>query len=126
LAALGIGLKALPENVKFAAEVGCDLPLISATLLRALADHAEDFDAVVPVVEGRLQPLMAVYQRDLHGVIGELLAEGVTSLHALLERVRTHVVEESALREFDPELLSFRGCNTPAEYEVLRRFTPTA
>jgi molybdopterin-guanine dinucleotide biosynthesis protein A len=119
LAALAVGLDALPPQIKFAAVMGCDTPLISAKLLKALADHAEDFEAVVPLVEGRLQPLLAVYRRDLGGVIAELLAAGKTSLHSLHERVRTKAVDEEALREFDRELLSFRGCNTPEEYAAL-------
>jgi molybdenum cofactor guanylyltransferase len=119
LAALATGISALPAHAKFATVVGCDMPFVSSPLLKALVDQAEDFDAVVPAVDGRLQPLMAVYRRDLHELIAELLAAGKTSLHALLERARTKTVREDSLREFDPELLSFRGCNTPEDYEAL-------
>lgn len=121
LAALGIGLSALPSQVKLAAAVGCDTPLISAALLRALAEQAENCEAVVPEVAGRLQPLIAVYRRELHEVIAELLATGESSLHALFKRARTRIVCEDWLRQFDPELLSFRGCNTPEEYAALLR-----
>ncbi len=119
LAALATGLAALPSQVNFAVVVACDTPFLSAPLLKALVERAEDFEAVVPIVEGRWQPLMAAYQRELQGVIGELLAAGNTSLHALLERAKTKTVHESLLREFDPQLLSFRGCNTSAEYRLL-------
>ncbi len=119
LAALAIGLRALPRHVKLAAAVGCDTPLLSAPLLKTLAHRLENFDVVLPLIDGQVQPLVAVYRRDLEGMIGELLAAGKSSLQALIIRSRSRVVLKDTLREFDPELLSFRGCNTPEEYAAL-------
>jgi len=60
-----------------------DLPFLDAALLRALAD-APPADAVVPRVEGHVQPLCARYSPAALARAGEILAAGERSMRALL------------------------------------------
>lgn len=119
------GLGPLPALVAAAAAVdreyafvvACDTPLLQPPLVRLLIDHAQGWDACVPVVNDVLMPTCAVYRvRAVRMAGGAVLDGGGTSLRALLTALRTRCLDESLLRQADPSLLSFTPCNTPGEY----------
>jgi len=91
--AVGLG-RVAQEGGEWAWAVGCDAPLLDPALLRRLAEQVgEGVDAVVPRVEGRAQPLHALYRVRCAGTARALLAIGRASLHALLDIVRVRFVE---------------------------------
>lgn len=103
------GLTALPSNVKRMMVLGCDMPLIEAEVLDPLFDQLKDFDAVIPEVEGRAQPLAAVYQAWVLPILQKSLDSGnrkmLTSIQAL------------NIRWIDlPPSAALDNVNTPADY----------
>ncbi len=87
LVAVAAGRQALREcgHVGAALVVACDLPFVTEALLRFLVD-VDAPGSVVPVVEGRAQPLVARWNgRDLD-LAGELVARGERSLRHVLEQ----------------------------------------
>ncbi len=116
LAGLHAGLEAAPTEL--AVCVAVDLPFVDPEVLRFLLRQAGEFDAVVPVVFGRPQPLCAVYRRRVVSVAQALLEKGGGSVRDLLERVSVHFVPEPDLRRIDPELVSFFNVNTPEDYRA--------
>jgi len=97
--------------------LACDLPLVRKEVLQLLCENAQGVDAVVPLVGGRLQPLVAAYARACLEPGREALQTGQRTLRALLDRVRVKVLEEDELRKVDPELVSFTNVNTWEEYQ---------
>ena len=102
--------------------VACDMPFLSAPLLRhllTLADGApggDVVDIVVPRTERGYHPLCAVYTRACLEPIARRLADGRLTLVALLDDVRVRVVTAEALAAFgDPDRL-LANVNTPLEY----------
>jgi molybdopterin-guanine dinucleotide biosynthesis protein A len=99
--------------------VACDMPFLSAPLLRhllTLADGAAGVDIVVPRTERGYHPLCAVYTRACLEPIARRLADGRLTLVALLDDVRVRVVTAEALAAFgDPDRL-LANVNTPLEY----------
>ena len=96
LAAVAEGRRALLErgHCGDALVVACDLPLLSADLLHWLAA----FDApisVVPVVEGRAQPLLARWSGPDLDTAAELVRGGERSLRPLLCAPGVVLVDES-------------------------------
>ncbi len=67
-----------------------DLPFLDEAVLRALAD-APPADAVVPRVDGRLQPLCARYSAAALVRAGEMLSAGERSMHALVDALAPSV-----------------------------------
>ena len=61
LDALRRGLNALDHGIAFACS--CDLPLLNSDVAADLVAMLDDFDAVIPEVGGKLQPLHAVYRK---------------------------------------------------------------
>ncbi len=109
------------ENA-WAVVVACDLPFVEPALLAGLTGLAPGWDAVVPVISGRLQPLCAVYHRAVAQTAETMLRRGDRSMRQLLSQpgFRVRQVSEQELRVWDPELRSFTNINTPEDYERAR------
>jgi len=115
LDALRRGLNALDHEVGFACS--CDLPLLNSDVAADLVAMLDDFDAVIPEVAGKLQPLHAVYRKQCASAIASLAASGEKRLTANAAAVNARRVGERELRVIDPELSSFFNVNTPEDYQ---------
>ena len=104
-----------------------DLPLVTPRLLAWIADFRLDTSqrAIVLRVNSRLQPLCGVYHRDLLREVEEALAKRESSIHRLLERLSTRIIEEDQLiaTGFAPEM--FLNVNTPEDLERARAIAKT-
>lgn len=85
-----------------------NLPFIKPSIILALFEAARLHDAAIPRwVDGRLEPLVAVYRRQSFIRVAERLNSGdVDELVGSLYAIR-YVGIEAELRGLDPELLSF-------------------
>ena len=101
----------------------CDMPFLSAAVLRLLVDLAPAHDVVVPRVGGEIQTLHAVYARTCLPAMERALASGRLRVISFFDDVRVREVTEDELRAADPELRSFTNVNTPDELEAARRAT---
>jgi molybdopterin-guanine dinucleotide biosynthesis protein A len=110
LAGLAAGLSAASYPV--AVVVACDMPFLNDRLLWHLLNSLADCDAVVPMAEGRAQPLHAAYSRDCLPTVRALLRLGAKSMHDLLSRLRVKYITESRCLELDPDGLSSFNMNT--------------
>lgn len=114
LKALARGLDAIEGELAFACS--CDLPLLDARVVAALCAMAGGYDAIIPEVGGRLQPLHAVYRKACAQSVAEMVARGQTRMVEIVDALSARIVAESELRPLDPKLLSFTNVNTPDEY----------
>lgn len=100
----------------------CDMPYLSEELVRYLVTlTAGPFDAVVPVVGGRFEPLCAVYATDILPQVRSLLAGSDRGLKTLLSQVRVRPVTEAEWSRFGPADQLFFNCNTPADLQAARQ-----
>ena len=112
------GLEALGPGFHLA--VACDMPQLQPELLRFLLGLASvGGDAVVPVVDGRLETLCAVYNFSAARRLGIFLEDGGRALHQALDLLETSFVTEPMWRPFDPEAVSFTNLNTVADFSAL-------
>ena len=129
LAALTEGLAALAGRCEVAFACGVDTPLVVPALVRAVVRSLrEGDDAVVPVIGGRAQPLLAAYRVDLAPRLGELLVQGLRGLKdvpgtaAVRALSEAELLADDELAAADPELRSARNANTPEEWAALEDF----
>ena len=114
------GLIALGPGTHLA--VACDMPALQPAVLRLLLDFATpEWDAIVPEIDGRPEPLCAVYAEAAIPALQLFLEGGGRALHRALETLRTLRISEAEIRRHDPSLLTFTNLNTPADLERLQR-----
>jgi molybdopterin-guanine dinucleotide biosynthesis protein A len=126
LVALHAGLLALKGRCEAVFACGVDTPLLAPAFVRAVlrALRGGD-DAVVPVIGGRAQPLLAAYRIGLAPVLGELLERGALGLREIPGACAARALSEQELltdadlAAADPELRSALNANTPEEWATL-------
>jgi molybdopterin-guanine dinucleotide biosynthesis protein A len=90
--------------------VAWDMPFVSASLVRRLADGLDQDDAVLPQSDGRrgVEPLCAGYGPACRDAIAASLDQGDLRAIGFHARIRVGVLPLSEVRRFgDPELLFF-------------------
>jgi len=100
-----------------------DMPSVSPAFLRYLVGRARAVPAatvVVPRVDGRWQPLCAIYRREFADAAEAALQAGRNRIDWLFDAAKTQVIEEQELRGagFSPTV--FRNLNTLEEVEAER------
>ena len=113
--ALRRALEATRFDTAFACS--CDLPLLNSDVAAAIVAMLEDFDAVIPEVGGKLQPLHAVYRKQCAGAIASLATSGEKRLTAIASAINARKIGERELGTIDPKLSSFFNVNTPEDYK---------
>jgi len=135
LTGIHAGLLAIASPNAFV--VACDTPFVRRSLVEQLiADIDPRVDVLVPQTADGLQPLFAVYNKRCLPVIGTLLAQQTPrnidgrrlqpglKVQRLFDDLRVVRVPEAALREADPELISFFNINCPEDLmEAERRLS---
>jgi molybdenum cofactor guanylyltransferase len=115
----GVHTALVHARTEWVLAVACDMPFVTEAVVRVLlAARAPEVEAVCFEVHGRLEPLLAVYRRELAAAWGESLG-GNPSLRELLARCRARVLPEQALREVDPPLRAVVSLNTPEDLSRL-------
>ncbi len=90
-----------------------DTPLIEPFMLKRLISYTDDrVDAIVPRINNRIQPLIALYKLDTIGVMKQQLIAGKRSMHQLLDKLTVTYVDFSADEE-----KYFININTQEEYQ---------
>jgi molybdopterin-guanine dinucleotide biosynthesis protein A len=97
--------------------VACDMPFLNTSLLNYLGTLSGDCDAVVPIIQGRFQPLHALYSKRCLTPIERALRHEHLRIADCLRDLRVRWVHEDEVRQFDPELDSFANVNTPADLQ---------
>jgi len=81
--------------------LGCDMPFIDTRLIVFMVEQIGKYQAVVPELEGRLQPLAAVYSRSCLPVFEHHLQQDKLKLIRIIEEeLDTRVVKEEELARF--------------------------
>jgi molybdopterin-guanine dinucleotide biosynthesis protein A len=95
------------------------MPRVPLDLLSLLYAECAGFDAAVPVLGGRPEPVCAAYRRSAAAAVDAALAsrrlKAADALRGLT--IRWVGEEELALHGFTPE--DFWNLNTPADYQAL-------
>jgi molybdopterin-guanine dinucleotide biosynthesis protein A len=116
LAGVAAGLAALPADVPAAFVTTCDAPLLVPKAVAWMFSVLDDREAVVPEIDGRLQPLSAVYRASVLARCEAALAANRLRLRDLFDELRARRVSEAELRAVDPRLDTVRNVNDPDEY----------
>jgi len=96
--------------------VACDMPCLDAGSINYLCGQFNGEDAIMPRIDGRPEPLHAIYSPTaLPRIESELQRERVRGFEALLREWEVRWVPEVELRAIDPDLRGFENWNTPGD-----------
>lgn len=125
IAGLEAGLSTAQTDLSFV--TGGDHPFLSPELIAAMADAAERYDAVVPKVDGMLQPLHAIYRRSWLPLVRDALRNGrLSPLDMLNDAIASgspnvRVFERPEIETADPSLQSLFDIDTPEQLAQAER-----
>ena len=107
------GLTVMPNNAGFF--IACDMPFLNRPLIRHMVEMRKDYDAVIPRVSGKIEPLHGLYHKRCLPAVEKLVSSGDYRIAGLFNKISTLYIEEDEIRCFDPELYSFININRPGE-----------
>ncbi|WP_040206905.1 molybdenum cofactor guanylyltransferase [Neobacillus jeddahensis] len=122
LAGVHAGLQASAFDVNFF--VACDMPFISGELAETLVSHIDDYDAVIPVINGKQQPLYSIFHKRVTGVVADCIEAGQLRMKHLLDQVQVFYVTEKELPMYSATEIDriFFNMNHPNEYEDAKKW----
>jgi len=82
-------------NAKWYVVLPCDTPNITNQIIEKIVSfRATNVDAIIPIIAGKMQPLIAVYNHSVKEKIKRLLEEGTYNMRALAEDCHVKYVSE--------------------------------
>ncbi|MFH0071060.1 molybdenum cofactor guanylyltransferase [Peribacillus sp. NPDC056705] len=109
----GLHAALLASDTNWNVVAACDMPFIQTSFLAALlelADTTAGCEAVIPLVDGRYHPLLAVYHRSVGGSLALKLQHDELRMMSWISHLRTVTVDEerlSRLTGMDPRKVLF-------------------
>jgi molybdenum cofactor guanylyltransferase len=99
--------------------VGCDMPFISADAADLIwkSKRVSDVEALIPSIEGKLQPLHGIYDKRCRDACALLLQRGETRVHEIFKHVRWEEIPDRLLAEQGISTKFAMNINTQLEYE---------
>lgn len=124
LAGLHAGLQASPCDVNVI--VACDMPFVSGEFAELLAGKCYDYDAVIPVINGKPHPLFAAFKKKAAAEAAICIEAGTLRMKHLLDRLNVLYLTErelelGGLSGVDIERVFF-NMNRPDEYENAKKW----
>jgi len=98
--------------------LGCDHPYPSGQAARLMLGRMENAKthAAIPSIGGQLQPLHALYRREVGEIAGRLLQAGTRKMLSLFDRLEWTKIEESIFHEAAISTRFSEDIDTPDQY----------
>lgn len=90
-----------------------DAPFVAKDFVNFLISDVAGFDAVIPVYDGKKEPLIALYNKRTVPQFENNIKAGEYKLHFLLQELNTHFVDARVWLDQYPKL--FQNLNSPED-----------
>jgi molybdopterin-guanine dinucleotide biosynthesis protein A len=97
--------------------VGVDLPFINEELLQYMISQIGQYDCIIPMHDGGMEPLIGLYNRRILPVLEDMIKQGDYKLMRLLSKLNTKTIDCNSLIEKFPRL--FLNINRPEDYHSI-------
>ncbi|WP_227762269.1 molybdenum cofactor guanylyltransferase [Zhaonella formicivorans] len=116
LAGIYTGLMVSPSHHNFF--IACDMPFVSDKAIRFIIEQKANWDAVVPVIGGYIEPLYGIYSKNCIEPIKDCLVKNWLKATSFYDQVAVKTIPETIFKKMDPELKMFININTPKEFGI--------
>jgi molybdopterin-guanine dinucleotide biosynthesis protein A len=115
----GIHASLVASETELNVITACDMPFISRDVAQFISAKLIDYDAVIPQVASKLQPLFGGYKKRIASILEEQLQKEELKLVSLLDRVNVCILVEEDFKGLALENVqrSFFNMNNPTEYK---------
>ena len=100
--------------------VACDMPFLNLDLLRYMLLVREGYDVVVPMLDGRPEPVHALYSKTCLPHMERQLRARDLKIVRFFNKVRVNYLSQRVVEEYDSERLSFFNVNTQDDLDIAR------
>ena len=97
--------------------IACDMPLISSETLNVIGSIKDDYEVLIPRINGRLQPMCAIYSKSLIPKIEKALINGEYKLQKFILNTNYKIIDNNYYSNLKEDY--FSNINTRKEYEML-------
>ena len=104
---------------EYAFVTACDMPFLNARFIRFMMEQTGQHDIIVPRSADGLQPLHAIYSRNLLKSIRRLIDADRLKITELFKKQKVLEIPREDCLSFDPEERLFMNINTPEDLEKL-------
>ncbi len=96
--------------------LGCDTPLVNTDVIKYILEHQRQGDIIVPMAEGRFQPLYGIYDKLILPRVEETLLKDLHKILIILDEFNTYYIPEEKLKAIDPSLKFIKNFNSYTDY----------
>lgn len=99
--------------------MACDMPFVEPGLIKFMSANIENYDLVVPKLNGRFEPLCAIYSKNCLKAIENQLSKNNLKVVDFFPQVKLKEIVEKDLVDFNKDGKFFLNINTPACYQAI-------
>lgn len=100
--------------------VACDMPLINRKVVNYLGSIEEDYEVLIPKINGKYQPLCGIYSKKIGNLIESKIKNSENKLMKFCLETKYKIIENFPNNITSQEVReNFINVNTPEEYEKL-------
>lgn len=114
----GIFTALLTSSNKWVFITACDMPFIKGDLIKYMASKRDNYDAVVPKLKNRVEPLFAFYSQRLISPMEKSILTGKTGVQDFLQNKKVKYISiegAEVIKDRAALAKSFINLNTPAD-----------
>ncbi len=98
----------------------CDTPLFKGNIIPYFQSILEDYDCILPVINGKYQPINTIYKKNTLEIAKDIyFNQRKNSLFAWINKLNVKYVYEEEIKIIDKALGSYFSVNTPEQYQKL-------
>lgn len=97
--------------------VACDMPYIDTGLIEYMYKNSSGYDAVVPRINKRYEPLYSFYSKGCLKFIGQLLDKKIFKINKLFSQIRVKEIASEEIGQFALGARIFTNINTKEDLE---------
>lgn len=97
----------------------CDTPILNLNLLKNLYKEINSFEAVIPEIDGKYQPLNTFYKKEALKKAEKLYKSGNKSLMSLVDSLKIKRINKEYIQKYDKDIFTYKSINTPESYAEL-------
>ncbi|PLX71443.1 MAG: hypothetical protein C0602_01135 [Denitrovibrio sp.] len=103
--------------------LAADTPFAEPAHVKKLFNALVDYDAVMPVIDGKQHPLYACYSNSLIDALDKALEAGQYGLMKTLAELNVWYLDNNSLFDSENEKKSFININTRDDYNFAKKYT---